>query len=109
MVVQSIQSRKLVTTDEGTFVSTTVPGSSCGHCLDVLVARQSDHGFGDHVVAVESLYLSIDLMAIETRRAIAGFEMNGQAGRGGVGALAPRASDVASLMDARMHVLRVDC
>lgn len=105
VVVQSIEIRKLATASERTFVSISVPRTACSHCLDVLVARQSDHRLCNNVISVDLLHMSVDLVAIETRRAIAGFEMNSQAGRGGVGALAKGAGDVVSLVDARMHVL----
>jgi hypothetical protein len=55
----------------------TIPGMFRSVGLDVAVTRHLDHRTGDDVVAIHTLYYIVDLLAVQTRGAGAGFEMDG--------------------------------
>ena len=82
-------------------MSASIPGTGRSDLLDVCIARKSDHGLCDNVVAVHSLHGLVYLLAVEARRAGSGFEVDRQSRCRGVRIIAPRTSDIAPQIGAR--------
>ena len=78
MVIEATQ-RAESTSAEIAFEPMPVPGAIRGDGFDAIVARHRHHGASDNISSIHFLYHGIDFVAVETRGAVAGFEMDSHA------------------------------